>query len=124
MHVGRTNVTNANEITLWSGEDESGEIESKGGFDEHHGARSRSKRSRRGCGEECGKTTLGREGRKECVFYTLDTRRSFQGQKGDQKMSRYNELRCAFQGTSGAPLICQSGILVIHDRQFTLAFAS
>lgn len=66
--MGRTNVAKVNEITLWSSEDESGKIESEGGFNEHHGARSRSKRSRRGCSEECGKTTLGEKGRRSVYF--------------------------------------------------------
>jgi hypothetical protein len=37
---GRTKVDKEH----WSGEGDSGEIESKGGFEEHHGASSRSKR--------------------------------------------------------------------------------
>jgi hypothetical protein len=63
------------EPTLWSSESGSGEIESKDGFDEHHGARSRSKRLR--CAEECGEAKLVREGRNDTLLYTQKPQRRF-----------------------------------------------
>jgi hypothetical protein len=42
----RTNIADLDNVTLWSSESDGGEVESKDGFEEHHGACSRSKRSK------------------------------------------------------------------------------
>lgn len=48
----RTNIASLDEFTLWSSESDGGEVESKDGFGEHHGARSTSKGSKSKCTEE------------------------------------------------------------------------
>ena len=47
IHAEHTDVANIDDITLWSSESDSGEVESKGDFEEHHCARGKSKRSKR-----------------------------------------------------------------------------
>jgi hypothetical protein len=67
----RTNITNLDYFTLWSSESDGGEVESEDGFEEHHGARSRSKRSR--WVEECRWMTLVREQQAEDAGERMET---------------------------------------------------
>jgi hypothetical protein len=73
----RTNIANLDDITLWSSESDGGEVESKDGFEEHHGACSRSKRSKwaeRVQMDDTGERAddAGKRRRQQKPFYTRD----------------------------------------------------